>query len=144
MTWATVCGLAPHSGQLVGLRGWKRAVYSPMKAWAVMSLIRVAQAVAETPRVREECSISVWVEKATAMQVEGIWLSLRLWLVLDPRVKMVRWSGLLVRSSIVFAQIFLFVVMSDAVVGYKATVGEVEVPRWGGEEVDVGWWGGLL
>ena len=23
MTWATVWGLAPHSGQWVGLRGWK-------------------------------------------------------------------------------------------------------------------------
>ena len=34
-----------------------------------------SKAVADTPRVREECSISVWLEKATAMEVAGIWLS---------------------------------------------------------------------
>jgi hypothetical protein len=29
-----------------------------------------------------------------------------------------------------------FVVVSDAVVGYKSGVGEVEGPRWGGEEAN--------
>jgi hypothetical protein len=44
MTCAAVCGLTPHSGQLVDLRGWKRAVYSPMKAWPMMRRTRVALA----------------------------------------------------------------------------------------------------
>ena len=31
-----------------------------------------------------------------------------------------------------------FIVVSDAAIGYKAGMGEVEVPRWGGKDVNVG------
>ena len=49
MTCSTVCGFTPHSGQWVALRGWKRAVYEPTKAWPVMRRTRVAEAVREPP-----------------------------------------------------------------------------------------------
>ena len=32
----------------------------------------------------------------------------------------------------------LIIIVSDAVIGYKVGVGEVEVPGWGGKEVNMG------
>jgi hypothetical protein len=65
-----------------------------------------SNAVAVVPRSRVAWSFSARLEKAEAVQMAGSSLSSRLWLALDPRAKMLRWSDLLVRSSIVFAQSF--------------------------------------
>jgi hypothetical protein len=90
------------------------------------------------PRVREECSDWAWFEKATAMQVAGIWSSLRLWLALDPRARNgdVIWVAGEVLNCI--CPNLPFVAVSDAVIGHKAGVGKVEVPGRGSKEVDVG------
>ena len=48
-TCSTVWWVIPQPGQLVRLRGWKRAVYEPTNAWPVIRRTSVAEACLDPP-----------------------------------------------------------------------------------------------